>query len=314
MELDQLRYFVAAAETLSMSRAAERVHVTQPALSRSVARLERELKTPLFDRVKKRIELTDAGRFFLARARRILCDAETSAQQVRERWSDARRSLRLGFLSPLLDDVVAPALRELRRLSPRTRVALFELRPGEQLERLRAHELDAALLGNVAAADRADLDVRPLSRHPVAAVLPADDARARKRSLPLFALSGDRFLSLSESAFPGRRALLSSWCRPAGFEPDVAREVDSLGLLLTAVAAGEGVALLPRHAEKLPHAGATFVALAAPVPQVELLLVLPKSERAANGASERDGERDPELARWLDVLTQQVARAFPPNP
>src|SRR5262245_40598982 len=120
MELDQLRYFVAAAETLSMSRAAERGHVTQPALSRRVARLERGLKAPLFARVKRRIELTDAGRFLLERARRILCDAETSAQQVRERWADARRVVRLGFLSPLLDDVVAPALREMRRLSPRT--------------------------------------------------------------------------------------------------------------------------------------------------------------------------------------------------
>jgi len=307
MELDQLRYFVAAAETLSMSRAAERVRVTQPALSRSVARLERELKAPLFARVKKRIELTDAGRFFLARARRILCDAETSAQQVREQWADAPRQLRLGFLTPLLDDVVAPALRELKKLSPRTRIALHELRPGEQLERLRQRELDAALLGNVGAAERADFDARVLSRHAVAAVLPADDPRAKRHPLPLFDLSGDRFLSLSERYFPGRRALLASWCRPAGFEPDVVREVDSLGLLLTAVAAGEGVALLPRHAEKLPHAGTTFVALAPPVPQVELLLVLPKRARAVDGAIARDAELD----RWIDVLTRQVAKAFP---
>ena len=78
MEFHQLRYFTAAAEDMSISRAAEKLHVTQPALSRQIAALEAELGIPLFDRVKKRIVLTDAGRFFLPKARQIICDAETS--------------------------------------------------------------------------------------------------------------------------------------------------------------------------------------------------------------------------------------------
>lgn len=273
MELDQLRYFVAAAEESNFSRAAERVHVTQPALSRQIARLERELRTPLFERVRRRVQLNEAGKFFLERARRILCDVETSSQQVREQFAGAPRILRLGLLAPFLDDLVGPAVRELRKRHPRTKVDLFELRPREQLDRLASRELDAALLGNLDPAERLPFTVKRLARHPLAAVLPADHALAARRSLALAELAEERFVSLSDLQFPGRRALLQSAARAAGFDAAIAREVESLGLLLAAVADGEGVALLPHHARKLPHSGCVFVALRAPTPQAELYLV-----------------------------------------
>jgi len=157
-------------------------------------------------------------------------------------------------------------------------VALFELAPRAQLERLLAGELDAALLGNLEDGERERLRVRRLVRHPLAAVLPAEHPLATKKALALAELAEEPFLSLAESAFPGRRAALARWTAEAGFEPDLAGEHDSLPLLLAAVAAGEGVALLPRHAEKLPHAGATFVRLAAPAPETELLLVTRRAE------------------------------------
>lgn len=277
MQLEPLRYFVAAAEELSFSRAAERSHVTQPALSRSIARLERELGVALFERRKQRVHLSPAGRALLPRARRILCDVETTVQQLREEFAGAARVLRLGFLAPFLDDLVAPAVRALRRRAPRVKVALFELAPRAQLERLLAGELDAALVGNLDEAERARVRVQRLVRHPLAAVLPVEHPLAGKKSLGLGELSEEPFLSLSESAFPGRRAALARWTAEAGFEPDLAGELDSLPLLLAAVAAGEGVALLPRHAEKLPHAGARFVRLA-PAPETELLLVTRRGE------------------------------------
>jgi DNA-binding transcriptional LysR family regulator len=99
VEFHQLRYFIAAAEDLSISAAAKRLHVTQPALSRQIAVVEAELGVPLFDRIRKRIHLTDAGRFFLPKARQIVCDAETSIQQLRGQFGKARRTLLLGFLT-----------------------------------------------------------------------------------------------------------------------------------------------------------------------------------------------------------------------
>ena len=278
MEFHQLRYFIAAAEDLSISAAAKRLHVTQPALSRQIAVLEAELGVALFDRIRKRIHLTDAGRFFLPKARQIVCDAETGAQQLREQFGNARRTLRLGFLTPFLDDLVAPAVREFRQRHPKAQVSLFELPPRAQLDRLRNHELDAAILGNISDAERAFFSIRTLSRHKMAAVLPEDHVLAGKKSIKLSALKAESWVSLSDAFFPGRREFLRSICQQAGFEPQIVNEVDSLSMMLGAVTAGEGVAVMPAHAGKLPHGGCVFVPLAAPVPTSELLLVLPKQE------------------------------------
>ncbi|MEZ5431343.1 MAG: LysR family transcriptional regulator [Verrucomicrobiales bacterium] len=190
MEFHQLRYFIAAAEELGITRAARRLNVTQPALSRQIAALEEELGVALFDRIKQRIYLTDAGRFFLTRARQIVCDAATSAQQVREQFGSARRTLRLGFLTPFLDDLVVPAVKAFRQRHPTTQVALFELSPRAQLDRLRNDELDLAVLGNVATDDHAVFEVHAIMRSRMAAILPVDHALSARRSIALRELAG----------------------------------------------------------------------------------------------------------------------------
>lgn len=296
MEFHQLAAFVAAAEEGSMSKAALREHVSQPALSRQIALLEARLGVPLFERRRQRIHLSEAGRFFLPRARQILCDAETSAQLLRERFGGARRTLRLGFIAPFLDDLVAPAIKELRRRRPRLELSLFELAPRAQIERLRAGELDAAILANLDAEDRARFEIRRLSRHRVALALPEQHHLARHRAVALAQLRRDEFVSLSDEAYPGRREFLRAACLSAGFEPRLVSEHASVSLMLAAVAAGEGVALVPRHAEKLPHAGCVFVALSGPALQLELVLVLPKRES------------DAELTLLAEVLAAKAAR------
>ncbi|MBL8752200.1 MAG: LysR family transcriptional regulator [Planctomycetes bacterium] len=294
MEFHQLRYFVAAAETGSITAAAAREHVTQPALSRQIGLLERRLGVDLFVREKQRIALSDAGRWFLPRARQILCDAATSAQQLRESFGKAKRTLRLGFLSPFLDDLVAPVVRALKKQHRGLHVALFDLAPRAQLDRLAAHELDAALLANLDAGHREQFVVKSLSRHRCAAVLPDTHPHATARSLPLAALRGDDWVSLSDHAFPGRREFLRAACATAGFEPRVVAELDSVHAMLGAVAAGDGVAIAPRHSAKLPHAGGVFVPLQEPVPMVELLLLSPR------------GAGVPELATLAQLLLAQA--------
>jgi len=153
---------------------------------------------------------------------------------------------------------------------------LFELTPQAQVERLRNHELDVAILGNIDAHDREALKVTRLSRHRMAAVLPVDHPLAAKRTIKVAALSKEPWISLSDTIYPGRREFLRGICANAGFQPNVVSEVDSLSMMLGAVSAGEGVALIPAHAKKLPHAGCVFVSLAAPVPMSELLLVQQK--------------------------------------
>ncbi len=280
MEFHQLRYFIAAAEDLSISAAAKRLHVTQPALSRQIAVLETELGVALFDRIRKRIYLTEAGRFFLPKVRQIVCDAETGAQQLREQYGKARRTLRLGFLAPFLDDLVVPAVREFRQRHPKAQVSLFELPPRAQLDRLRNHELDAAILGNISESDRTFFNTRTLSRHKMAALLSEDHALAKRKTIKLAELKNERWVSLSDASFPGRREFLRSICQQAGFDPQIVSEVDSLPMMLGTVTTMGGVALIPSHASKMPHSGCVFVPLAAPVPTTELLLVLPKQEES----------------------------------
>ena len=271
MEFHQLRYFVAAAELGSMTAAARREHVTQPALSRQIALLETQLGVALFERRRQRIHLTEAGRCLLPRARQLLCDADTAAQQLRERFGKARRTLRLGCLGTFLDDLVAPVVRELAKKQRGLQVAVFDLSPRAQLERLAADELDVAILANLEPEHPERFAVRALGRHRMAAALPETHALSARAAVALAELADQDWVSLADASFPGRREFLRTACAAAGFEPRIVHEADSVALLLGAVAAGYGIAIVPEHSRKVPHAGCVFVPLRPPAPAVELL-------------------------------------------
>ena len=281
MEFHQLRYFVAAAEELSVSRAAERVHISQPALSRQIKLLEDEIGVRLFDRIRQRIHLTEAGKFFLISARQLLCDSESAVQRTQEKFGGVRRTLRLGFLSPFLDDLIAPVVREFQQRHANSKVSLFDLPPRAQLDRLRLHELDAGILANLDDEERKRFDVRLLSKHSFVAVLPENHRLARRKSVKLAELAKEDWVSLSNAFFPKRREFLTDTCAQAGFVPRIVTETDSLPMMLAEIGTGGGVGLMPGHAAKLPHAGCALVKLASPAIEAELFLVTPKSNSGA---------------------------------
>lgn len=276
MQVHQLRYFVAAAESGGISRAAEKLRLSQPALSRQVALLEDELGVELFKRERQRVRLTEAGAFFLPRARKILDDLESAARLVGERFGGERRTLRLGFIGAVLDDVVAPAMRDFAAEHPRTVVRLHDLSPQEQMDRLRAGELDAGIFGNFEERDRRRFRTRVLLLNRMAAVLPSAHPLAKKKSLGLGLLAKEKWASLSDDTYPGRRAFLEQCCRAAGFRPAVVQDHESIPLMFAAIANGEGVGIAPIHAAKIPHAGCAFVPIVGPEITTQLLLFLPK--------------------------------------
>ena len=115
-------------------------------------------------------------------------------------------------------------------------------------------------------------------KHRFAIALPEAHALAGQKSIELAALRSEDWVSLDDVFFPGRREFLLATCAQAGFEPSISAEVDSVAMMLAAVASSDAVALVPRHSEKLPHAGCVFVRLAPPVPIVELVLVTRRRE------------------------------------
>ena len=300
MEFHQLRYFVAAAECLNISRAAERVHVSQPALSRQLRLLEDELGTELFQRVRKRIYLAEAGKFFLPRARRILAEAAEAAALMHRKFA-AGDVLRFGAITPFLDDLVAPALQEFARHHPRIDVQVVDAPPSALLAKLSKGELDLAILGNLETKDRRKFDATVLYEHGHAAVLPAQHALAKRRSLPLAALAEEPWVSLADTNFPGRRKFFTAVCRQAGFKPEIVSEVDSIPILLAAVRARQAVAILPAHCAKFPHVGCVFVNVASPAIKSSLLLV--RSPRCLRAGAAGFAETLRSVASSMGVLT-----------
>lgn len=306
MEFHQLRYFVAAAECLNISRAAEKVHVSQPALSRQLRLLEEELGADLFRRIRKRIFLSEAGRVFLPRARGILAQAAEAAALMRDKFA-ARGIIRFGAITPFLDDLVAPALQEYARRHPQTEVHVVDAAPSELIAKLRRGDLDLAVLGNLEKKDRNKFHLTLLYEHHHAAVLPAQHPMAGRRSLRLAELALDRWVSLSDNHFPGRRKFLISACRQAGFRPVIISEVDSIPTLIAAVKVRQAVAILPAHCAKFPHAGCAFVGLAGPLIKSSLLLV-----RATRSAA-TDSDELAEILRSTAASMGTVPRPRKPS-
>src|SRR5271170_4764980 len=145
MELRHLRYFVAVAEEENVTRAAERLHVSQPPLSRQIRDLERELGVELFRRTAKSLALTEAGKIFLVEARAVLLRAEQAVLTVRTVAAGERGRLRIGYAPSLTVEILPAALREFESACPGVRVTLLDLSSEECVQRLTAGKIDVAL-------------------------------------------------------------------------------------------------------------------------------------------------------------------------
>jgi DNA-binding transcriptional LysR family regulator len=268
MELRHLRYFVTVAEELNVSRAAGRLRISQPAVSRQVRDLEEELGVKLFEREKHGLHLTSAGEAFLVHARDLL---RRSGQAVREMEAFGRRSkstITVGYIAPALASILTPALRRFSRQAPDAHVALRELSPGEQVIALREKEIDLALIGNPCPEVEREFTVAVLQRIPFQSVLPDNHLLALRKRIVLSELEGEEFIGFAEQKFPGRNAAICGACQAAGFIPRLRHHVENLTALLALVASGKGVTLAPAEVSQLAHPQAVFVPLAPPVPSV----------------------------------------------
>jgi DNA-binding transcriptional LysR family regulator len=260
MELRHLRYFLAVAETLHFSRAAVRLHLTQPALSRQIRDLESELGVALLRRHGTETKLTAAGERFLKRTREILELAERSVREVKE----ASQVVRLGHYGALWVDYYGPALREFTKRFPKVSLQAVEQTPVELVESLRQGEVDIALLGPAGPKLGREFSVRRLGELSALIAVGVSNPLAKRRKIALEDLRDAAWIVWDERDFPARVAPLWDAAKLAGFAPRIAGKADSVASLFVQLASSRAVGYVLPMTKKLPHAGIVFVELKPP--------------------------------------------------
>jgi DNA-binding transcriptional LysR family regulator len=224
MELNQLRYFIAVADLLSFTEAADRLHVSQPALSHQVKRLENELGARLFDRTSRKVSLTVDGRTFLPLARSVLLKVDEAARVMDERLGVETGQVTFGVIPSIGAYVVPHILASFRRNYPGIEVLLVEAGALTLERKLLDGEVDFAIVTEPAAPEA--LDVTPLMTEELLLVVPLHHPLAERESVALRELTEESFVLLGGSFTLG--TLVVDLCRRAGFEPKVAYQAGSL--------------------------------------------------------------------------------------
>lgn len=260
MELRQLRYFVAVAEEMHFNRAAERLHIAQPALSQQIQRLERELKTTLFARTTRSVELTDTGKVLLVAARRVILESEQALRSVEQALEGRTGLLRVGFVGSAALNLIPRIVPPMRQEHPGLQLELHELTTEQQLRSLESGDLDVGIVRDVE--DLAGIAVRELAREPLIVALPADHPLADRDSLALAELAASGFVVFPRQRVSRLYDVISALCLQAGFHLRVAQEAVQFPTILGLVAAKAGLAIVPQALRVLQLPGLRYVPLA----------------------------------------------------
>ncbi len=276
MDLRHLRSFVAVAEELSFRRAAERLHLCQPPLSRQIKALEEHLGVQLLERGRaKRIALTDAGQSYLTDARRTLAAVAAAGERAREAHRGTRGLLKLANVSGLSTPVVFPLLHAFREVAPQVKISLVEMMVPQQLAALDDRRIHAAICPQIGPTLSPRFQTHSLFSCPIVAALPERHALARpgQGDLDVRELQGETLLVLSPVTRPGYAEMLAAVCAAADFTPTATHPVDMVENVLGMVAAGYGVAILPEMAARGIVPGCSLRPLRPPVPTFRLKLL-----------------------------------------
>ena len=244
MEIHQLRYFCAVAETSSFSRAAVRTHVSQPSLSQQILKLEDELGARLFDRLGRSVRLTELGKTFLPRARAVLRELEAAKGDVNERKNSIGGSICIGVIPTIAPYLLPPHLTIYTRQFPQARLAVVEEITPVLLERLRASSVDIAILALPIRGN--EFETFPLFTERLFAALPKGHKLARHSSLSLKDLRAEPFLLLRDGHCFRDTAIAA--CGRARLTPQIIFESGQFSSILSMVGTGMGVSIIPEMA------------------------------------------------------------------
>lgn len=296
MELRHLRSFLAVADELHFRRAAGRLGLTQPALSRHIAELERALGIVLFARGPRRVELTDAGRVFAERVRRIVRDLDEAADEARQLARTTQR-LRIGYLEYLNLPFVGSLLRELEERHPEIAIERHNMSPNQVLTALDDDTLDVGFVHLPIKQPR--LAFRPVVEGRWHVVLPERHPLAARETIPVGSLANEPLVLFDRTLNPVLYDSLVARCEAAGFSPRVVYATTQVHVAIDLVAQGLGLFLAGSYVFRHLPSGVVSRPLEA-------------SERLRLGAAWRANEQRQAITSFLDVLRGLVPRPSSP--
>jgi DNA-binding transcriptional LysR family regulator len=243
VELRHLRYFLAVGEALNFTKAAERLRVAQPALSRQIHDLEDEIGVDLLRRSSRGVTLTAEGKLFLEEVRELLKHADESVERVRALARGEYGELHIGYLAVPTTEILPPTLAAFQKAVPRVRVLLHNHASDELIAGLRNGTLELAIMVEPTGEQTAGIEYELLRSYPLGVAMRAAHPFARLKSIPLEKLATEPIVVLDRKDFSEFHRFLERLFAPLHVKPRIAVECDSMSSLITEVEAGHGVAL-----------------------------------------------------------------------
>ncbi len=293
----QLRYFVAVSEELSFTRAARRLHLSQPPLSQQIQALEQDLGVRLLERTKRSVSLTGPGRIFLDHARQILSKADEARTQVVAAAAGHSGQLRLAYtVSVSFHPALPRVLLRYGQAAPNVRVELSELYTEPQFEALLDGQIDVGFVRDepLRAIDAKALRMTVLDREPLLLALPTGHPLSGRSSLRLDEVANEPFVAQPREVAVTLHDRLFRLAQKAGFQPQIQRHVQQVNGMLAMVAAGLGLALVPATMRAVRLAGLAYV----PIEDPDAYMLLAVASRAS--------DTSPALAQFLAVVAETV--------
>jgi DNA-binding transcriptional LysR family regulator len=245
MELRHLRYFVAVAEQENVSRAALKLHVSQPGLSRQVRDLEDEIGFQLFERSAKSLKLTDAGKVFLTEAHAVLQRVEDAVKKARAAVGGARGEIHVGYAPSLTVQILPPMLRAFQGEFPHVHVKLHDLSSEEMLDQLGTRKLQVALTVRPPAKMPRGLAFVEIARYAMVVAVAPSHPLAKLKAVLLQQVAPEPLIGLNRKDYPEYHGEMKKLFAAAGLKPNFAEEHEGGTGIIAAVEAGRGIALVP---------------------------------------------------------------------
>lgn len=255
----ELQCFLAIAEERSFTRAAERLGLSQPPLSRHIRNLEERVGASLFERSRREVSLTPAGQAFLEESREILPQMARAAESARRAGSGEIDRLEVGFVSAVLSPELVDVFSRFRSCHPGIQLHLHDRLPSEQIAALVEGELDLAFVGVAPPRLPGGLALSDWMEEPLMVFLPPGHPEAGRKSITMGRIAEEPFVMIATEAAPGFVAHVRSLCQAAGFRPRIVQEARRAQAVAAMTIAGTGVAILPASVDRLTGNGVPLV-------------------------------------------------------